>query len=127
NCLTTRRPKSQTGVDPTWILDDKGFREPTPVEWERLQGFPDGWTESMTLAKRYKQMGNAVTVNVIEEIVKRLKISFLESNPLPIISHGDSNSEKIESQIIKTTVYNDKDNAFSMSTPKEVENKEIKL
>ena len=45
----------------------------TPLEWERLQGFPDGWTEGLSDRARYNQMGNAVTVNVAEWIAKRIK------------------------------------------------------
>ena len=47
-------------------------RRLTPTESERLQGFPDGWTEAHADSHRYKQMGNAVTVNVIEWIGFRL-------------------------------------------------------
>jgi DNA (cytosine-5)-methyltransferase 1 len=47
-------------------------RRLTPTECERLQGFPDGWTDNKTDTQRYKQMGNAVTVNVIEWIGSRL-------------------------------------------------------
>jgi len=46
-------------------------RRLTPIECERLQGFPDNWTIGSD-TQRYKQCGNAVTVNVIEEIMKRL-------------------------------------------------------
>lgn len=49
-----------------------GVRRLTPTECERLQGFPDGWTASQSDTQRYKQMGNAVTVNVIEWIAKRI-------------------------------------------------------
>lgn len=48
------------------------IRRLTPVECERLQGFPDGWTEGVSDTQRYKQLGNAVTVNVVEFIAKRL-------------------------------------------------------
>ncbi len=47
-------------------------RRLTPTECERLQGFPDGWTEDQADSHRYKQMGNAVTVNVIRWIGGRL-------------------------------------------------------
>lgn len=47
-------------------------RRLTPTECERLQGFPDGWTQDQADSHRYKQMGNAVTVNVIEWIGSRL-------------------------------------------------------
>jgi DNA (cytosine-5)-methyltransferase 1 len=47
-------------------------RRLTPMECERLQGFPDNWTEGQTDGHRYKQMGNAVAVPVVEWIVQRL-------------------------------------------------------
>lgn len=47
-------------------------RRLTPVECERLQGFPDGWTEGQSDSQRYKQMGNAVAVPVVSWIVDRL-------------------------------------------------------
>jgi site-specific DNA-cytosine methylase len=53
-------------------------RRLTPTECERLQGFPDGWTQVGTDSKptadsnRYKQLGNAVTVNVAEWIARRV-------------------------------------------------------
>jgi DNA (cytosine-5)-methyltransferase 1 len=50
-----------------------GVRRLTPVECERLQSFPDGWTEpSGSDSARYKAMGNAVTVNVVRWILGRL-------------------------------------------------------
>jgi DNA (cytosine-5)-methyltransferase 1 len=49
------------------------IRRLTPVECERLQGFPDGWTEGVSDTQRYKMLGNAVTVNVIEAIAKEVK------------------------------------------------------
>ena len=48
----------------TVLVDDMEVRRLTPVECERLQGFPDNWTEGLADSHRYKQMGNAVTVNV---------------------------------------------------------------
>jgi len=57
----------------TIIVDDEPLpsytvRRLTPVECERLQGFPDDWTavQGASDTQRYKQIGNAVTVNVIE-------------------------------------------------------------
>lgn len=47
-------------------------RRLTPTECERLQGFPDGWTEGQADSNRYKQMGNAVAVPVVEWIIGRL-------------------------------------------------------
>jgi len=47
------------------------IRRLTPIECERLQAFPDGWTLGSD-TQRYKQCGNAVTVNVIEQIAKAI-------------------------------------------------------
>ena len=48
------------------------IRRLTPTECERLQGFPDGWTEGQADSNRYKQMGNAVAVPVVEWIIKSM-------------------------------------------------------
>ena len=48
------------------------IRRLTPIECERLQGFPDNWTDGLSDTQRYKCMGNAVTTNVIEWIAKQL-------------------------------------------------------
>ena len=53
------------------LIYGQRIRRLTPTECERLQGFPDGWTLGSD-TQRYKQCGNAVTVNVIEAIAKRL-------------------------------------------------------
>lgn len=51
------------------IYRDRGrLRRLTPVECERIQGFPDGWTEGVSDTQRYKQAGNAVTVSVVRAI-----------------------------------------------------------
>ncbi len=47
------------------------IRRLTPIECERLQGFPDNWTIGSD-TQRYKQCGNAVTVNVIEAIISKM-------------------------------------------------------
>jgi site-specific DNA-cytosine methylase len=49
-----------------------GIRRLTPTECERLQGFPDGWTDGQSDSARYRQLGNAVAVPVVEWIGKRI-------------------------------------------------------
>lgn len=44
----------------------------TPVEWERLMGFPDNWTLGVSDTARYQCLGNSVPVNVVEAISERL-------------------------------------------------------
>lgn len=48
------------------------IRRLTPKECERLQGFPDDWTAGESDTQRYKMCGNAVTVNVVEAVMKGL-------------------------------------------------------
>jgi len=64
---------SQAVAKDSLVGNQTSIRRLTPTECERLQGFPDGWTEGISDTQRYKCLGNAVTVNVVEEIVKRLK------------------------------------------------------
>lgn len=54
----------------TTIINTTQVRRLTPLECERLQGFPDGWTEGQADTHRYKQMGNAVAVPVVEWIIQ---------------------------------------------------------
>ena len=61
-----------TGQDKHGVMIDSSIRRLTPTECERLQGFPDGWTEVISDTQRYKCLGNAVTTNVVCEIAKRL-------------------------------------------------------
>ena len=53
------------------IMQDYKIRRLTPKECERLQGFPDNWTDILSDTQRYKTLGNAVTVNVIKTIFER--------------------------------------------------------
>jgi site-specific DNA-cytosine methylase len=54
------------------VATESVVRRLTPVECERLQGFPDNWTDGQADSNRYKQMGNAVAVPVVEWIISRM-------------------------------------------------------
>jgi DNA (cytosine-5)-methyltransferase 1 len=54
------------------VAKETNVRRLTPVECERLQGFPDDWTAGQSDSTRYKQMGNAVAVPVVEWIVQNI-------------------------------------------------------
>ncbi len=56
----------------TGVIMESNVRRLTPVECERLQGFPDDWTAGQSDSTRYKQMGNAVAVPVVEWIVQNI-------------------------------------------------------
>jgi len=70
--LQALQPSVQSHHAQTFIAEPLQVRRLTPMECERLQGFPDGWTDTQSDSQRYRQMGNAVTVNVIESIGQQL-------------------------------------------------------
>ena len=61
------------------VLDSKTkrYRLLTPVETERLNQFPDNWTEGMPLRRRYFMMGNALVCGVITRLSDTL-LSIME-------------------------------------------------
>ena len=67
------------------LFDGYRIRRLTPTECERLQGFPDDYTaygnydgevKTMSNTQRYKQCGNAVTVDVVQAVAERTKKLF---------------------------------------------------
>ena len=60
------------------MIMDSNIRRLTPTECERLQGFPDGWTEDQSDTQRYKQLGNAVSVPVVQAIIEKLKFELIK-------------------------------------------------
>lgn len=65
-------PTLTASFKPPLIYHDGIIRYLTPVECERLQGFPDDWTAGLSDNKRYDLIGNSVTVNVVSNIGKKL-------------------------------------------------------
>ena len=73
--INSNNTKSETGGTP--IIVNK-IRRLTPIECERLQGFPDNWTKYGTKgeisdSQRYKMCGNAVTVDVVKAVAEKIK------------------------------------------------------
>lgn len=66
NCITVN------GFDYCWY-DGYICRKLTPLECERLQTFPDKYTEGVSNSQRYKALGNSWTVDVIAHIFKEIK------------------------------------------------------
>ena len=61
------------GMHQTNYVSHYGVRRLTPIECERLQAFPDGWTEpAVSDSARYKALGNAVTVNTVRWVLGRM-------------------------------------------------------
>lgn len=61
-----------TACDKHGVLCDGYIRKLTPVECERLQTLPDGYTEGIRESQRYKCLGNGWTVDVIVHILKNI-------------------------------------------------------
>lgn len=83
------RDESPTLTDPkhnsVGLFDGYRIRRLTPIECERLQGFPDdhtsfgnydGEVKPMSRNQRYKQCGNAVTVDVVQAVAEKVKPLF---------------------------------------------------
>lgn len=68
--INTLQARMGTGGNNMPMVATTQVRRLTPLECERLQGFPDGWTEGQADTHRYKQMGNAVAVPVVEWIIQ---------------------------------------------------------
>ena len=79
----------EKGISPALTRHNSDYaisrmRRLTEIECERLQGFPDNWTQygnyngdikPIARTQRYKLIGNAVTVDIVELIAKRLKFT----------------------------------------------------
>ncbi len=75
-CLTTVDKDNVLSTEPPgrypdiYNRGDISYRKLTPIECERLQTFPDNWTDCASNTQRYKALGNAWTVDVIAHIFK---------------------------------------------------------
>jgi len=65
-----------------FLYEKSSIRRFTPIECERLQGFPDNWTQfgnfdgevmEISDSQRYKMCGNAVSIPPVKKIAKRLR------------------------------------------------------
>jgi DNA-cytosine methyltransferase len=70
--LKSKSPTILARADTTKILLNSKVRKLTPLECERLQGIPDNYTSFASDTQRYKMIGNAFTVPVIEHFMKGL-------------------------------------------------------
>lgn len=71
NALAAHTSRSQHAV-----VSERNIRRMTPLEWERLQGFPDNYTKipGAKDAPRYKALGNSMTRHVMHWIGRRIDI-----------------------------------------------------
>ena len=83
NCANTLRANAGGGITPSSVIykltptDRAIARKLTPIETERLMGFPDNYTAICDFSnrQRYKMLGNSIVVNVLRWIGERIKYS----------------------------------------------------
>jgi hypothetical protein len=72
------------GINNQYVLQDKCvvencrlIRRLTPLECERLQGFPDGWTDipAASDAARYKALGNSVAIPCVDYVLHGIALA----------------------------------------------------
>lgn len=67
------KSNSLTSVQGDYLAQiNQTIRKLTPIECERLQGLPDGYTEGISNTQRYKTLGNAFNVDVVAHILSFL-------------------------------------------------------
>jgi len=79
HCLRSGASKADKHESTTYVAQQMAVRRLTPVECERLQGFPDGYTDICPNGKatpdspRYKALGNSMAVPVMKWIGERIQ------------------------------------------------------
>jgi len=81
-CPTLTANMGTGGHNVPLIIDNKDIRKMTPRECARFQGYDENFvfSDDMALSHQYKQIGNSVTVSVIEAIAKQIKKALKLSN-----------------------------------------------
>ena len=98
-----------TAQDKHGVLIDGYIRKLTPIECERLQTLPDGYTEGISNTQRYKCLGNGWTVDVIAHIFSYIKECEQMKMKVKLDEHG-----------IMPTRAHDTDAGLDIMTPFEV-------
>lgn len=103
------------------VLNEGVIRKLTPLECERLQGFPDKWTErglyngepkEISDTQRYALLGNAVSVPVVSSIGSKLLNKKIKKEEV-VLSGIDA--PEIQVPEIKVTYHRDTQKIFSGS------------
>lgn len=94
---------AQTGMKQQAYISDPpmAVRRLMPVECERLQGFPDGWTDVPVGKKRaadgprYKQLGNSWAVPCVTWIARRIQAEVDRLDAMPAAIDLDYDAERM--------------------------------
>ena len=97
-CFTLTANMGMGGHNVPLVRDAKGMRRLTPRECARLQGFPEGFKFPTSLAESrvYKQIGNSVTISVIERIAQNIRAA-LEAPKKPTKLEADTPESVVRS------------------------------
>lgn len=87
-CSTLRAQGGDSGGGSENLIAEIGNSTPllirrlTPLECERLQGFPDGWTDlpDASDSARYKALGNSVAIPCVEYVMRGIALALLSSD-----------------------------------------------
>ena len=76
NAVREKKAFTLRASNPNGMIDKEQYyyRKLTPLECERLQTVPDGYTEGVSNTQRYKMLGNGWTVEVIKHIFKNMEV-----------------------------------------------------
>ena len=72
-CLLATAYKLAQANGMTNIIDSGGMRCLSPIEFERLQGVPDNFTNCVSATQRYKMLGNGWNIESIKQFFKHIK------------------------------------------------------
>ena len=95
---SARQAKDATDLvaEPEWQYAQL-IRRLTPLECERLQGFPDGWTNipGASDSARYRALGNSVAIPCVEFIMKSLQaVAAMEADVMQSQVQGEHHAEE---------------------------------
>lgn len=95
-CFTLTANMGMGGHNVPLIRDAKGMRRLTPRECARFQGFPEGFKFPASLpdSRLYKQIGNSVTISVIERIARNIRKA-LEAPKKPLAIEAEPEKEEV--------------------------------
>lgn len=78
---TAGAQSARQSKDATDVVLEQPFliRRLVPIECERLQGYPDGWTDvpGASDSARYRALGNSVAIPCVEYLIRRITLALL--------------------------------------------------
>lgn len=89
NCLTTSCSSVTSASSTTLLYGDGDIYKLTPIECERLQTLPDGYTKAVSNTQRYKCLGNGWTAEVIIHILNGVLGNIPKEEKIVVLSMYD--------------------------------------